>query len=384
MKILLVSDFFPRGKDLKFSGGVEARTFFLAKNLSKNHQVTVICTRQQNTKPSEKMFGFKILRVSPEISYNSGAPSAFEAPKRLAFIIHAIKAGKQLDIDIVDGGNFNDHFIAKRIADGKNIPAVFWYPDVFIGQWIKTSGFLGGIVGFLLEKINLFFSADLFIAISKVTMNKLIVAGVDKAKVVTIPCGVEPNEFKQKVEKSKVPQIICISRLVSYKRVKDLIFAFALVERVLKEVRLVIVGNGPQKKELINLAKELNLLNKITFLENLSRQNLIKKIQESHIFALPSAVEGFGIATIESAAAGVPYVVSDISVFKEVTKNGQGGLLFNLGSPTDLAAKIKKLLVDKNLYQKKSEEVLGLSKIYDWSKIALATEKVYKSLIPKI
>src|SRR3989338_1504675 len=384
MKILLITDFFPIGKDLRFSGGVEARTFFVAKELAKRNDVFIISARLPQTRAKEKIFGFTVYRPGPIINYNSGAPTVFDLHKRLSFIFSAISLGKRISIDIVDGGNFSDHFIAKMISNTQKIPVVFWYPDVFIGQWIKTSGLLGGFVGYLLEKTNLIFSADLFIAISNVTKNKLIASGVDKAKVVTIPCGVEPNEFKQKVEKSKIPQIICISRLVSYKRVKDLIFAFALVERVLKEVRLVIVGNGPQKKELINLAKELNLLNKITFLENLSRQNLIKKIQESHIFALPSAVEGFGIATIESAAAGVPYVVSDISVFKEVTKNGQGGLLFNLGSPTDLAAKIKKLLVDKNLYQKKSEEVLGLSKIYDWSKIALATEKVYKSLIPKI
>ena len=221
MKVLLVSDFFPRGKDLKFSGGVEARTFFLAKNLAKNNQITVICTRQPKTKRSERMFGFKILRVGPVISYNSGTPSAFETPKRLAFIMSAIKAGKQLDIDIVDGGNFNDHFIAKVIASNKKIPVVFWYPDVFIGQWVKTSGFLGGLAGFLLEKINLFFSADFFIAISKVTMNKLIAAGVDKTKVITIPCGIEASEFKQKVKKAKIPQIICISRLVSYKRIKE-------------------------------------------------------------------------------------------------------------------------------------------------------------------
>ena len=381
MKILLVSDFFPKGKDLKFSGGVEARTFFLAKNLAKNNQVTVICTRQPKTKPSAKMFGFKILRVGPVISYNSGAPSVLETHKRIAFTMDAINVGKQLDIDIVDGGNFNDHFIAKRIASSKKIPAVFWYPDVFIGQWIKTSGILGGLVGYLLEKTNLFFSADLFIAISNVTKDKLIAAGVDKAKVITIPCGIEASEFKQKAHKSKIPQIICISRLVSYKRIKDLFFAFALVERELKKVRLLIVGGGPQKKELLHLARELKILNKIQFLENLPRQKLIKKINESHLFVLPSAVEGFGISTVESAAAGIPYVVSDIPVFGEVTKNGKGGLLFNLGSPTDLAAKIKRLLQHDTFYKNKIEDAKELARFYNWREITIDTEKNYQSLI---
>ena len=330
MKILLITDFFPIGKDLRFSGGVEARTFFVAKELAKRNDVSVISARLPQTRAKEKMFGFTVYRPGPIINYNSGAPTVFDLHKRLSFIFSAISLGKRISIDIVDGGNFSDHFVAKMISNSKKIPVVFWYPDVFIGQWIKTSGLLGGFAGYLLEKTNMIFSADLFIAISNVTKNKLIASGVDKEKVVTIPCGVEPNEFKQKVEKSKIPQIICISRLVSYKRIKDLFFAFALVERELKKVRLLIVGGGPQKKELLYLSIELKILNKIQFLENLPRQQLIKKIKESHLFVLPSAVEGFGISTIESAAAGVPYVVSDIPVFREVTKNGKGGLLFNL------------------------------------------------------
>ena len=383
MKILLITDFFPIGKDLRFSGGVEARTFFVAKELAKRNDVSVISARLPQTRAKEKMFGFTVYRPGPIINYNSGAPTVFDLHKRLSFIFSAISLGKRISIDIVDGGNFSDHFVAKMISNSKKIPVVFWYPDVFIGQWIKTSGLLGGFAGYLLEKTNMIFSADLFIAISNVTKNKLIASGVDKAKVVTIPCGVEPNEFKQKVEKSKIPQIICISRLVSYKRIKDLFFAFALVERELKKVRLLIVGGGPQKKELLYLSIELKILNKIQFLENLPRQQLIKKIKGSHLFVLPSAVEGFGISTIESAAAGVPYVVSDIPVFREVTKNGKGGLLFNLGSPTDLAAKIKRLLQHDTFYKKKVEDAKELARFYNWRKIAIDTEKIYQSLISR-
>lgn len=380
MKILLVTDFFPTGKDLRFSGGVEARTFFVARELAKRNDVFIISARLPQTRAKEKMFGFTVYRPGPMINYNSGAPTVFDLHKRLSFIFSAISLGKKISADVVDGGNFSDHFIAKMISNTQKIPVVFWYPDVFIGQWIKISGLLGGFAGYLLEKTNLIFSADLFIAISNVTSNKLIMQGVDKTKVVTIPCGVESSEFKKKVHKSKITQIICISRLVSYKRIKDLLFAFVLVERELKKVKLLIVGSGPQKKELLQLARELKILNKIQFLENLSRMKLVEKIKESHLFVLPSAVEGFGISTIESAAGGVPYVVSDIPVFREVTKNGKGGLLFNLGSPTDLAAKIKCLLQDDSFYRKKIVEAKGLAGLYNWAKIAVDTEKNYQLL----
>jgi len=121
--------------------------------------------------------------------------------------------------------------------------------------------------------------------------------------------------------------------------------------------------------------------NKVNFLKNLKRGELIKQIKAAQVFCLPSSVEGFGIATIEAAAAGLPYIVSDIEIFKEVTKNGQGGLLFKLDDIEDLSKKLEKFISDKNFYKQKSDEARKLSLFYDWSKIADQTEAVYKNLV---
>jgi glycosyltransferase involved in cell wall biosynthesis len=109
--------------------------------------------------------------------------------------------------------------------------------------------------------------------------------------------------------------------------------------------------------------------------------DLIKLLKSSTIFCLPSQVEGFGISTIEAAAAGVPYVVSDIDVFREITRNGQGGLLFDTNSISDLASKIQRLLKDHSLYAKKVIEGYKLAARYQWQDVAKATEKVYTSAL---
>lgn len=131
-------------------------------------------------------------------------------------------------------------------------------------------------------------------------------------------------------------------------------------------------------KELIN---NLKIQKRVIFQRDLARKNLVEQIKSSTIFSLPSETEGFGISIIEAAAAQIPYVVSDIEVFREVTKNGRGGLLFETGNISDLANKIQKLLDDKKLYNKKSKDAKNLSRLYDWQKISSQTEKVYKSVI---
>lgn len=376
MKILLISEFFPTGKGLKFSGGVEARTLYLAKYLAKKgHMITVLTSELENAPRKEELLGFTVLRVGENRNYKA---TAGDLAKRANFTKEAIKIGKSIDCDIVDGSNFLTHFIAKRIAVSKKVPVVAWYPDVWIGNWIKNTGFVG-ILGEFLERLNLITGFSAYIAISKSTAAKLAKKVI--TKITIIPCGIDEYEFKGKHQKSNIPTIICVSRLAKYKNIKDLILAFAKVERTVDKIQLIIIGSGPQEKNLKSLAKNLKLESKARFLSNLPRKELINFYFKSSIFCLPSSVEGFGISVVEAAAAGTPYVVSDIPVFKEVTKNGQGGLLFKLGDVKDLAVNLEKLLTDKNLYKKKQTEGQKLAAGYHWEDIALQTESVYKTLL---
>lgn len=375
MKILLVTEFFPTGKDLRFSGGVEARTFFVAKYLATKHQISVLASQDKISPSQEKLNNITIYRVGPCQNYSATAQNVIA---RIKYVRQAINFGKTINVDIVDGSNFIAHLIAKEIAKSQKIPLVFWYPDLWIGSWIKNAGVFG-ILGEILERLNLARGANAYIAISKSTAQKL--KKYIQGKVHIIACGVDFKEFKTPQKKFLKPTIICIARLVSYKRIEDLIWAFALLLKKSLDLNLIIVGRGPQEKKFKSICQMLKISPRVSFFQNLPRKELISKIKSSHLICLPSEVEGFGISIIESAGAGVPYVVSDIPVFKEITKNGQGGLLFKLGDIQDLAAKIEKLLTDRNLYKKKSRGAKNLAKNYNWSDIAHETEKTYLKLI---
>lgn len=375
MKILLITEFFPTGKDLRFSGGVEARTFFLAKNLAKKHQVTVLSSRVVRTPKKEKILGFTVYRIGPTRNYSA---SAGHLISRLRFVVSAIRFGKNLEADIIDSGNYISHFIARKIADYKNIPVVAWYPDVWLSEWLANAG-LYGVFGELLERYNLKSRFDAYIAISRETSRKL--KRYAKSKVHTIYCGVDSSEFIINVKKYRNPTILCVSRLARYKNIKTLVLAFAHLNRKHPNARLLIVGEGPEKNNLIKLVNNLNLKRKVKMISNLPRKELIITYKSSHVFALPSLVEGFGIATIEAARAGLPYVNSNIPIQVEVTKRGLGGFLVDPANPLQYSEKLSLLLENREVYARKRSETLKLARIYDWNAVSSQTEKIYKSLI---
>ena len=375
MKILIISEFFPTGKDLKFSGGVEARTFFLAKNLAKRHKVCVLTSRISGSLKKETIFNFVVFRVGPERKY---IPTVGNILGRIRFAKAAIDFGKSQDVDLVDGSNFITHFVAKKISQAKKISTVAWYPDVWIGSWIKNAGIFG-IFGEILERINLIMGFDAYIAISTKTAKKL--KQHVKGKITVIPCGVDQKEFAKSAKKFANPTIICISRLAKYKNLKTLILAFAHLTTKLPNVRLIIIGSGPDYNNLKNLTKALKIDFNVKFLASISRKELVRLIKSSNIFSLPSLVEGFGIATIEACCAGLPYVISDIEAHKEVTKGGQGGFLIDSNEPLLFSKRFYELLTGKSLYSRKSKQAKKLSELYNWQKVAKDTEEIYKKLL---
>src|SRR3989344_1001947 len=288
MKILFITEFFPSGKELRFSGGVEARTFFIAKNLSKKHKIIVIASRGLKDPKREKMFGFSIYRVGSKRNY---AVSVGHLLSIVLFIREAIRIGRTFDVDIVDGGNYISHLIAKQIANYKKIPAVAWYPDVWLNDWIKNVG-IYGLFGEVLERVNLLRGFDSYIAISNNTANKL--KKFTQKNVHVVYCGVDEKEFMVDRAKFKEPTIISVSRLTKYKNIKTVILAFASLSTKIKNVRLIIVGSGPEENRLKDLVKELKINTRVNFLKNLPRRKLIELYKMSHVFSLPSTVEGFG------------------------------------------------------------------------------------------
>jgi len=371
LKILILTEYFPDTLKPVFTGGVESRVFHLVKFLEKSHKVEVV-----------KRTGI--------YSFNSLAAVIHRVLFFLRQLVKIIFVSEKYDV--VEGTNFSTHILAFLYARKTGAKAVAWYPDVFIGRGVERLGLISGLATELAERLTIRLPWDGVIALSGETKKKLIKAGINTRKIKTIYGGVNYNFYNNYKDypKFKHPTLICIARLVKYKRVQDLLLAIYFLQERFRDIRAIIVGIGPEKKNLIKLSRQLGIYERISWMKSVSENQKRELLSRSHLHVLPSVVEGFGLVTIEALAAGTPVVNADIPINKEILNKQQatrdklqvlGGLLFRVGDAADLAEKIEILLLDKKLYNQKVSEGEELVKKYEWQKVNRQTEEFYQHLL---
>ncbi|MBT7238007.1 glycosyltransferase family 4 protein [Candidatus Woesearchaeota archaeon] len=369
MNITYITEYFPYKNEDDITGGVESRCINIAKRISKKHNLTVITSWRKGQKRKHKINNIRVLRVGPNHKYSNESSII----SRLNFAKAAYNLAKKVKADIVEGYNFTTYLPAYYAAKKVKAKKIATYHEVWINEWIKNKGLMTGIVGEIAERIILSLKWDKIIAVSNFTKKR-----IKNQNVETVYNGINPNKKQEKKYKKKT--LITISRLTPHKRVQDLIKATYLLKKDNPNIKLIIIGKGEEENKLKLLTKKLKLnIEFINFVED--HENLIKILKKSHIFCLPSVLEGFGIVIVEAMASNTPYVCSDIEVLKEVTKNSKGGLIFKQKNPKDLANKIAILLKDKRLYKKKQKEAKELSKEYEWDTLANKINKIYENEI---
>jgi len=371
MKILLITEFYP-DKSQTFSGGVETRTFFTARYLAKKNQVTVICRKKNSELAYENSNNITIYRLGKNTSLVEAKITTIFS--RLIFVFQSFFIGLKVRADIVEGSNFICLLPAFFIGLFKKIPRVAWYPDIYGQEWIKNFGLITGMFGLILEKIGLSLPWTKIIALSGQTKKKLLSQGINPKKIVVIYGGVDLKFIESiKAKKFSNPTICCISRLVPYKDVDILIKALALVKKHIPNINCLIIGKGPEKTKLVKIANNLQLQENIQFVKNIQYSELIAKLKSSHLFCLPSRIEGFGLATIEAMACKLPFVISDTPINREITQS-RGGYFFKTGDANDCAKNIQKGILSSVFKP-------GNISNYSWDNISSQTEKVYLDLL---
>ncbi|MGZ7109703.1 MAG: glycosyltransferase, partial [Methanobacterium sp.] len=187
-------------------------------------------------------------------------------------------------------------------------------------------------------------------------------------------------------QKFHKPTICCVSRIVKYKRIDDLVRAVAILKDEVPDIQCKIIGPGPDETyldHLKKLAQDLDIKENVDFcgfIEN--HDDVLKIVKSSHVFCFPSVVEGFGIVIVEAMALGTPFVASNIPPLVEAS-GGKGGLFFDPENYRDMADKIKYILDDDKLQDKMKQEGIIKSKEYKGEKIAGRIEKIYQDLMDK-
>ena len=174
-------------------------------------------------------------------------------------------------------------------------------------------------------------------------------------------CLVIPNFMDLTVcgdKSASKPQVIAVGRLHEVKRFHLLVDMWKDKE-LQEKAHLMIVGDGDEKENLEKQIKENNLEKCITLAGALEHEEVMKKMQESQIYAMTSETEAFPFVLIEAMANGLPIVSYDVRVGPAaIIENEKTGYLIKENNRQDFVEKLKKLLSEEDTRKQMSEEAV--------------------------
>ncbi len=197
----------------------------------------------------------------------------------------------------------------------------------------------------------------------------------EKIKLKGKPC--ERSLLAEKEEKI----LTHISNFRPLKRIMDVISIFEGVQPKIKS-KLMMVGEGPEKKRAIQYVKEKGLEEQVLFLGN---SNEIDKILcYSDLFLLPSEKESFGLSALEAMAHGVPVISSDAGGIPEVNKHGKTGYLSKIGDTESMTLNALSLLQNESLHKLFKRQAEKQAEKFNLESVVNQYESIYVDAIETV
>lgn len=389
MKILIVTHEYP-----PIGGGGANACMHLSKAYAEHgHQVTIVTANYNNQPEEETTFGIKILRVNSKRK----AKDHCSFKEMLSFVC---KAWKITSLEVKKEMNAGHPYDICQIF--------FGIPSGPIGLWLKWKyglpyfirfgggdipGFqerfqkVYGIIGPALKII--WKNAEALVANSE-GLREFAYAFENKYPIEIIPNGVDTNIYVPAdclstgdVEhNNKTVTILFVSRLIERKGLQFIIPEFRKIsEKVLaktgKEIKLLIVGDGPYREALERLAKDNNSIEFIEFAGHQGKDTILSYYQRGDLFILPSKREGMPNVVLEAMACGLPILMTPCEGSKELI-DGNGYVI----TTEDFSYYIEKLSINSELRFQLGERSRNLAvQKFSWEQTANDYMKLMEKVI---
>jgi N-acetyl-alpha-D-glucosaminyl L-malate synthase BshA len=188
----------------------------------------------------------------------------------------------------------------------------------------------------------------------------------------------DKNHFKKAIAPNNEKIIVHTSNFRKVKRVDDVIKTFAKINKKVSS-KLLLIGDGPERRHLEELCRELGLCDEIRFL---GKQDAIEEILAvADLFIIPSENESFGLAALEAMACEVPVISTNIGGLPEVNIQGETGYLCKLGDVDDMAAKAISILEDEIVHERFKKAAFKQAQNFDIKKVITIYEDYYQSFL---
>lgn len=282
-----------------------------------------------------------------------------------AKLFYIRKIVKTINPDIVHGHFLTDYGLYTVLSGSKRKIIHLTGSDIYI-NW-KKSKLQKLFDQYALKK------SDIIISPSNHTTTKLIdYFNVDRKKIVIFSEGINPEKFNPNVKPCFVDNenyiVISTRRLYPLYNVKLLIESIPYVIEKIKNVKFVIIGDGPEKTNLENLALKLGVKDNILFIGKVNHNEIPKWLMSSDIYVSTSLSDSLGLSNLEAMACGVFPIVTDVPVVREYIIDGESGYIVPFDKPDILAEKIVASLMNSNIVENakdKNYNVINSRAIYN-------------------
>jgi glycosyltransferase involved in cell wall biosynthesis len=184
--------------------------------------------------------------------------------------------------------------------------------------------------------------------------------------------GIEPRFAPDATERSPVPLVVAVGRLVPVKRFDLLIESLVRAKEKVPELRAVIVGEGYERPALEALRHRLGADDWLAMPGHLADDDLVACYRQAWVVASTSLREGWGMTLTEAAACGTPAVATDISGHRDAVVDGRTGLLTD-DSIDGVAAALAEVLIDAELRTALGKAALERALWFTWDATARST-----------
>lgn len=194
--------------------------------------------------------------------------------------------------------------------------------------------------------------------------------GLPAANVTVVPPGID-GRYTPGGDRSAVPLVVSVGRLMPSKRFVDLIDAMVEVRRSVPDARLVIVGDGYERPDLEDHIARCGGRDWVRLAGRVSDEELLDLYRRAWLVASASVAEGWGMTLTEAAACGTPSVATDIAGHRDSVAPGRSGIL--APDARSFAESIRAVLSDASLRARLSQGALEHAATLTWAATAWGT-----------
>jgi glycosyltransferase involved in cell wall biosynthesis len=374
-RILVTATTFPRWRNDTEPGFV----FYLSELLSeKGHKVTALVPHHFNAKRCELMGNIKVYRFPyfypyklQKLCYDGGIlenlrKSIFAKIQVpfffLAELINMKKIIQKEKIDLIHA-----HWILPQGVLAALFKKIFNMPyivtvhagDIFP---IKNS-FFRSLSKMALQNCD-------YCTVNSSYTKKAVLNTAKIGKIKVIPMGVDLGLFSKNKKNNAIRKkfeikgklLLSVGRLAEKKGIKYLIMAMPDVLKKLPDVKLMIVGDGPEKENITRLISELGVSKNVILAGKIRNSELPGYYAAADVFVGPSIVtkkgdtEGLGVVFLEALASGTCVIGSNVGGIPDIIKHGETGLLVKEKSSKRLAEAIIKVISNGKLRHKLAKQ----------------------------